>query len=146
VEEQRKYHLEKIVSIGLMGLAIFLWFYFIPTFAPGSQEGLVPRIGAGILFVSSLAHFFILSFGKVKKKVSLALNEIPIVLIGVHGAFIFLLETIGFFVSAFFMLGTLMLYLGVKRQHLLVIPIFLLFIYLVFDYGLNIRLPRGFLF
>jgi len=146
VEETRKYHLEKIVSVALMGVALFLWFYFIPTFAPGAREGLVPRIGAGLLFGASLVHFLILSFGKVKKKVNLTVKEIPIVVIGVHGAFIFLLETIGFYVSAFFMLGTLMVYLGVKKKHLLVIPIFLLLIYLFFDYGLNVRMPRGFLF
>lgn len=141
--EKKKHVLDKRITEGLLLFSIVFWFYLIPNFAPGQQEGLILRFAAGILFVSAAAHYILLLLGRVKKKANLTLKEIPIVVIVAYGAYIYLVEVLGFYVSSFLLLTAVMTYLGVSRKTLLFIPVFLTVIYLIFSQGLSIRFPQG---
>lgn len=143
---KRKYFLDKRITEGLIIFSFIFWFYLIPTFAPGQQEGLILRFAIGILFVSAVSHYILLLMGRVKKMANLTLKEIPIVVILAYAAFIYLVEVLGFYVSSFLLLTFVMAYLGVNRKTMLFIPVFLIVIYFIFSQGLNIRFPQGIFF
>jgi putative tricarboxylic transport membrane protein len=66
----------------------------------------------------------------------------------VMGLCVFLIETIGYFLCTTGALVGLMLYLGSRNWKALIIAAIVLpiFIYLLFEKGLNLELPRGVLF
>lgn len=66
----------------------------------------------------------------------------------IMGLSVFLIETLGYFVCTTGALAGLMLYLGSRNWKVLIIAAVLLpiFIYLLFEKGLNLELPRGILF
>ena len=63
-------------------------------------------------------------------------------------AYALLMDTIGFFVSSALFMFIMMLWMGYKKYHVILLTIagMLGFIYLLFVYQLHVALPSGFLF
>lgn len=150
-----------IIGLATLAACGLLWFVMIDAYAPGAEQGLFPRV-----IVVWLAIFAALLTGlslwtlygrgspaapEQQPEADAAKTEPPRLafvfgLIVLWIPYVILIGHLGFYLSALLMLVPSMLYLGVRDwRRLVATPALALgLIYLVFEEGLNLVLPRGF--
>lgn len=151
-----------LVSLSVLLFWILVWL-MIPVYVPGRQEQSVfPRIITilGFLFslyllVGYLRREFMLLAREDQEETPSIMEEIGgagvkkvLYIIVLWGAYIFLLEKIGYYLMGFITLIITMLLMGVqnKKKILVISLLTIASIYLVFRMGFRLRLPMGDLF
>ncbi len=156
-----KMRLNKSVMAGILLLAfsIVAMVYIIPTQIQTSRtysQEMSPRFFPDLAMTILLILSIILIVAKSKTSPAeddvepfrrKELSQVGGTVI-IMGLCVFLIKTIGFFVCTTGALVGLMLYLGARNWKVICIAMVVLpvFIYLLFEKGLNLELPRGILF
>jgi amino acid transporter len=151
---------DRFLGIILIIFCGILWFFLIPTYVRGQEQSLFPKmitvwIGAfSIIFLINSVFQPLARKSEEESDKSLERGSTRnswisgTSLLGLMigwGFYIFLIPHMGFYPAAFLLLLSSMYFLGVDNWKVLLFRsgLAVLMVYLVFEIGLNLRLPRG---
>ena len=141
----------RIMGVVLLAICLVLWFLIIPEETKGEEEALFPQLVTILIAIAGIMLIFQRS-AKINEEEKQKPDKKVIVRVVVtavaFGIYLMLVKLIGFFISSFLILTTLMAYFGVRKiRRILLIPVFVLMaIYVVIVRFLGFPLPRGWIF
>lgn len=150
---------QRAVGLVLLALCALLWFVLIPSFVPGSEQSLFPRMAVAWIAIFAVVTTLL---PPVAARPRVPTDEDEVVgfdedggeynsatvygLMVIWGIYVVSLNWLGFYISTYLMLSLSMLYLGVRTPlTLLLRPALVLgLVYLLLQVALNFRLPEAF--
>ena len=151
----KKRNIELVTSGLLFICSVIIYFLIIPREVGhggfhGLSPALFPRISTSIIGVLSGLIFLRTLSKDSLEKFPLTKGELSSVLIFIAGsaAYIYGIKYVGYYISTTVASIGFMLYLGVRKWRVLILLTLILEVclYLLFEKGLRLTMPRGFLF
>lgn len=142
----------RMMGIMLFIICIVLWVIVIPKETKGEEEALFPELVTVLLGISSVILIFQRKVEPVDRNINKKLDKGAVIKVVItiiaFGIYLLMVKFIGFFVSSFILLSSLMTYFGVKKlRTVLLVPfIVVIIIYLLIVRFLEFPLPKGIIF